>query len=120
MILSADALEIIAYLKTASGKFFSMAEITRRAAGRQRFEECPGWAKNQMGPLLDEGIVEMNARGHYRLVGKEKSGHPAKPAATVSSHAGRKKARIVGDDYFPEPPRAPQIVGGDYFPSSTE
>src|SRR5215510_10854723 len=116
MIQCAEALEIIAYLKTAPNKFVSMLEISRRAAGRRRFEESPNWAKNLISPLVEAGILEVNARGHYRWPMKEQP--ESKPQAASSPSflvKSEPRARVVGDNYF-SASDAPRIVGGDYFP----
>ena len=113
MFLSADALDILAYLRTAPGKFFSMPEISRRAAGRRRFEECPAWARNQMGPLLDAGLVQINARGHYCV---PNHGSPSRQQPKPPSVPARPRAKTVGRDCFPEDESTGCIVGGDYFP----
>lgn len=115
MTLNAEALDIIAYLKTVPGKFVTLAEISRRASGRKRFEESPGWARHLMMPLRDAGYIEINTHGHYRIAGGTQPA--AQPAAKPAAPATRKpKASIVGDDYFPQTEQ-PRIVGGDYFPS---
>ena len=113
MVLSADALEIIAYLKTDSGRFMSLREISRRAAGRRRFEESPGWARNLMQPLIEAGLVQVNSRGHYRVPVNRRPQAPSKPA----SHPDKPPAKIVGDDYFPTN-NGPRVIAGDYFPST--
>ncbi len=114
MILSAEALDIMAYLNTAPGKFVSMSEICRRAAGRRKFENSPGWAKNFMAPLLEAGLVQVNARGHFRVTetAKPKPLAHAKPAAAPRQPI---RGKILGDNYFPAA-ETPRIVGGDYFP----
>lgn len=114
MILSAEALEIITYLKTASGKFVSMPEIARRAGGRRRFEESPRWARNLMPLLLDAGLIEVNARGHYRVPVGAQLQTPAQPASPAPC---KSPANIVGDDYFPTSNKS-RIVEGDYFPAT--
>ena len=114
MTLSAESLEILTYLKTAHGKFVSLAEISRRAGGRRRFEESPNWAKNLMSILLDAELIQVNSRGHYRLPSKVEPQAPSKP---VSAPLYKSRAKIIGDDYFPAPEK-PHIVGGDYFPNS--
>ena len=119
MILNAEALDIIAYLKTAPNKFVSLLEISRRAGGRRRFEEAPNWARNLMTPLVEAGVLEVNARGHYRVPGvaprETKAQASAKPRSRPATRAASK---IVGDDYFPSPEPGPRIVAGDYFPGS--
>jgi len=114
MILRAEALEIIAYLKTDPGRFVSLPEISRRAGGRVRFEESPGWARNLMSPLLDAGLIEVNARGHYRVPARVEP-HVSAKLATPAPH--KSGAKIVGGDYFPTSKR-PRIVEGDYFPTT--
>ncbi len=115
MILNAEALDVLAYLKTIPGNFVSLAEISRRAGGRRRFDESPSWAKHLMLPLREAGLIEINARGHYRIVAEESSVaqevivRSASTAATWKTEAG-----IVGDDYFPKN-EGPRIVAGDYF-----
>jgi hypothetical protein len=111
MTLSAEALEILAYLKTDSARFFSPAEISRRAGGRRRFEDTPGWARRLLPPLLEDGLIEVNARGHYRLLAA------SSPKLEAKSPPIRPKRllRIVGDNYFPTS-ELHGIVGGDYFP----
>ncbi len=118
MILNAEALEIIAYLKTAPNKFVSMLEISRRAGGRRRFEESPNWARNLMASLVEGGLLEVNARGHYRCRGAEPVESKPQLAPYPAAQPQRKmRAKIVGGDYFPELPFS-RIVGGDYFPST--
>jgi hypothetical protein len=113
MTLSAEALDIVDYLKTASGRFVSLPEISRRAGGRQRFEASPGWAKRLLPCLLEAGLIEVNERGHCRSLSGAQSKGPAKPVA----HAAAKgPTKIVGDNYFPTC-ELHGIVGGDYFPS---
>jgi hypothetical protein len=112
MILSAEALDIIAYLKTAPGKFISLREISLKAGGRRLFEESPGWARNLMQPLLEAGLIEVNERGHYRVPASEP---PPEPTQSAPRPPRTRSARIVGDDYFPAK-ELKRIVGGDYFP----
>ena len=116
MILNAEALEIIAYLKTAGGKFVSMREISLKAGGRRRFEETPDWARSLMQPLLEAGHIQVNSRGHYRAMVSEPP-LPKAPANASPRHPyDPAAAKVVGDDYFPSKKLQP-IVGGDYFPT---
>ncbi len=112
MILSAEALEVLAYLKTAPGKFVSIGEICRRAGGRQRFERSPHWARGLMSSLVDSGLVESNEHGHYCLVSKAK---PEPAASQTRAAAPEPGPGVVDGDYFPAP-HASAIVEGDYFP----
>ena len=115
MFLSADALDILAYLRTAPGKFFSMPQISRFAAGRRRFEDSPSWARSQMAPLLDAGLVQINERGHYCVPNLAKAvPHPeASPTTPLKG-----KPKIIDGGHSPESAsRSPRIVGDDYFPS---
>jgi hypothetical protein len=119
MILSAEASEVVTYLKTANGKFVNLAEISRRAGGKRRFEQTPDWAKNLVTHLVDAGILEVNARGHYRVpVNGHAQAQPqaaAKPAAPPPPR--KQRGNVLGDDYFPTSEES-QIVAGDYFPAS--
>ena len=118
MILSAEALDIIAYLKTAPNKYVSILEISRRAGGRRRFEESPNWAKDLMAPLMDAGLLEVNARGHYRAaVETESETKPQAQATPALCSIFTCGPKIIGDDYFPGKEQ-PRIVGGDYFPET--
>ena len=114
MTLSAEALDIIAYLNTAPGKFVSMQEISRRAGGRRRYEESPSWARNLVAPLVEAGLIQVNARGHYRV---PTNGQPQSPTKPASRPQRQSKAGIIGDDYFPTK-EIRRIVGGDYFPTT--
>jgi len=117
-MLNAEALDIIAYLKTAPNKFVSILEISRRAGGRRRFEESPNWAKHLVAPLMEAGFLEMNARGHYRWLGQtEPEAKPQVQTIPTSCTNWRSGARIVDGDYFPAGEQ-PRIVAGDYFPST--
>lgn len=111
MTLSAEALDILAYLKTDSGRFVSLPEISRRAGGRRRFEESPGWAKRLLPPLLEASLIEVNARGHYRFL----AGSQPAALAKLTLPPAKFDAKIVGEDYFPTG-EVHGIVDGNYFP----
>lgn len=84
MILSADELEILTYLKSWNGEYVNTIEICRSAGNRQKFKENPGWANSLMARLVDMNLIEVNERGHYR----------------VAPEPGP-DAIVIGDDYFP-------------------
>lgn len=100
MILSSDELEILEYLKSWNGKYVNMVEICRCAGGRRRFKDEPNWARPLMGRLVDAKMVEVNERGHYRIVDEADTTEDEvaeEPVATAKPMT----AMIVGDDYFP-------------------
>jgi hypothetical protein len=112
MILSAEALEVLTFLKSTPGQFVALNAIARQAGGRKRYDETPGWARGLMGPLVESGLVEVNERGHYRVPGdKLQSTAPKRNAHPVA----KSQNRIVGDDYFPVPDGT-GLVGDNYFP----
>jgi hypothetical protein len=122
MILTAEALEILSYLKSCPGQFVGVGAISRYAGGRRKFESTPNWAKGLMGSLVEAGLVEMNERGHYRLKGTA-APVPAPPQAppacqTQAPPASQKvRGKVVGDDYFPAREEF-RVVGDNYFPQT--
>ena len=69
--MDADEREICIYLKSMSGQFISGKEIARRAAGKRRFRQEPDWAAPILARLVERGILEGDAAGHYRLIPRE-------------------------------------------------
>lgn len=59
--------EILEYLKASNGQYVSVKEICRRAGGKNRHEDDPRWAVPMLRRLLEEGQIERDASGHYRL-----------------------------------------------------
>jgi hypothetical protein len=122
MILSSDELEILEYLKSWKGTPVSMVEICRCAGGRKKYRECPHWAKGLMSRLVESNMVEVNERGHYRVLAEDEPKEQT-PAAkpTTKAKPVAKEAHTVGDDYFPgaDTPQSVEstVVDGDYFPS---
>lgn len=58
--------EILTYLKTSPKIFFSLREISRRAAGKKTFERTPNWAKPFLPRMVEKGLVEKDSAGHFR------------------------------------------------------
>ena len=116
MILSAEELEILEYLKGYSGKYIPMVEICRRAGGRQRYSESPQWARTSMQRQVDADLVEVNERGHYRVPAQEKPSAAAPTQAPVTPPSGNV---IVTEDYFPgaapAEPSSQLVVDENYF-----
>jgi len=72
--MNADERDICNYLKSWPGQFVYGRDIARRAAGKWRFREDPEWAMPVLAKLVEQGIVESDSTGHYRLkIKKEKA-----------------------------------------------
>ena len=65
--MDADEKDICNYLKTWPGQFVYGRDIARRAGGKWRFREEPDWATPVLARLVEKGILESDATGHYRL-----------------------------------------------------
>ncbi|HEX3797108.1 MAG TPA: hypothetical protein VH413_00285 [Verrucomicrobiae bacterium] len=118
MILSADELEVLDYLKSWKGTSVPLAEISRCAGGRRKFREKPDWARGLMTRLVEAKLVTVNDRGHFRFVEVEDADVNAKSKLPPPP----KKCFQVDDNYFPADIQLPMadsvdgIVGEDYFP----
>jgi hypothetical protein len=62
-----EEMAIMNFLRTCGETFMSRREIARKALKRQVFEENPHWADGPLGGLVDQGLIEQNDSGHYRL-----------------------------------------------------
>jgi len=72
--MDADERDICNYLKAWPGQFVYGRDIARRAGGKWRFRENPDWATEVLRRLVDKGILDSDATGHFRLrVKKEKT-----------------------------------------------
>lgn len=58
---------IVTYLSTSPDSFFARKEIARRAVRRQVYEENQHWADAPLTCLVQQGIVEQNDQGLFRL-----------------------------------------------------
>jgi hypothetical protein len=65
--MDTDEQLIAAYLKSWRGQFVSGREICRRAASKKRYQKNPSWAVPVLTRLVEKGILESDATGHYRL-----------------------------------------------------
>jgi hypothetical protein len=71
-VVDADETDICSYLKPWAGQFISWREIARRAGGKWRYREDPNWARPVLLRLVEQGILESDASGYYRIRPKEK------------------------------------------------
>jgi hypothetical protein len=62
-----DEKSICLYLKGWPEVFISHREIARRAAGKRRYREDPNWAATVLARMVENGILETDSTGHYRL-----------------------------------------------------
>ena len=70
--MDADEREICIYLKSWVGQFISGREIARRAGGKHRFRDDPNWAAPILARLVEKGMIEGDAAGHFRLLQRQK------------------------------------------------
>jgi hypothetical protein len=80
--MTQDEKDICLYLKSWPGQFVSLIQIARRAGGKRRFHKDPGWAVPVLKQLVEKGIVEGDATGHYCL--KKEDKRKKAPQAWVS------------------------------------
>jgi hypothetical protein len=76
--MDADEREICLYLKGFPGQFVSYAEISRRAGGKRRYRQEPEWASPVLNRMIEKGIVESDATGHYKLKTRPKKERAAR------------------------------------------
>ena len=60
-------MEIIRFLKQTPDTFYNRKEISRKARGRQEYEEDPHWASAPLNTLVGLGHVVQNESGHYKI-----------------------------------------------------
>ena len=66
--MDADQNAICQFLKTWPGQFVSRREICRRAGGKWRYREDEHWAVPVLQRMVEDGIVESDDSGHFRLM----------------------------------------------------
>ena len=66
--MDADQNAICQFLKTWPGQFVSRREICRRAGGKWRYREDENWAVPVLQRMVEDGIVESDDTGHFRLM----------------------------------------------------
>ena len=66
--MDADQNAICQFLKTWPGQFVSRREICRRAGGKWRYREDENWAVPVLQRMVEDGIVESDETGHFRLM----------------------------------------------------
>ena len=66
-IMTYEELAIMNFLKGSPESYVARREIARKALKRTIFEENPHWADAPLASLVDQGVVEQNESGHYRI-----------------------------------------------------
>ena len=75
--MDAEEIEIFHYLKTWGSNFVNAKEICRRA-NKRFFVRDNNWAREPLSRMEDQGIVESDNKGRYRLKSEEEEeGHVA-------------------------------------------
>lgn len=69
--MDSDQKDICNFLKTTGTEFISSREISRRAGGKWRPRQDPSWASEPLNRLLEQGMVETDESGYFRLVRKQ-------------------------------------------------
>jgi len=67
--LGADETCVLQFLNHWPGSFVSGAEIARRADSKARFEDDPRWANLALSQLTENGLLESDGHGKYRVKG---------------------------------------------------
>ncbi len=62
-----EEMAIVNFLKASPDGYAARREIARKAQKRTIFEENPHWADAPLGSLVDQGAIEQDDSGHYRI-----------------------------------------------------
>jgi hypothetical protein len=62
-----EEMAIVNFLKGNPGSFVARREIARKALKRAVFEEDPHWVDPPLSSLLDQGLVEQDDSGHFKI-----------------------------------------------------
>lgn len=62
-----DERSIRTFLRGYPGQFVSPRIISRRLGGKRRYHQDPLWAVPILSRMVDKGVIETDAQGHFRL-----------------------------------------------------
>mgnify|MGYP001598456491 FL=1 len=65
--MDSDQRDILNFLQTWGVEFVSAKEICRRAGTKKRFHKDAGWAKPILLIMVEQGILETDQTGRYRI-----------------------------------------------------
>jgi len=104
--MDADHNAICQFLKTWPGQFVSRREICRRAGGKWRYREDENWAGPVLQRLTEDGIVEADDSGRFRLAKQASSSNRRKlwlsPAIRTIFEASGRDFGLLDLDKEPE------------------
>ncbi len=73
--MSSDEREIFQYLQTWGGEFINAKEVSRRAGTKKRYHEDPDWARPILVAMVDNGVLESDLNGRFRVKPERKKNH---------------------------------------------
>ena len=93
--MSGDETMVLQYLNCFPNLFVAAAEVSKRAGDRRRYKANPDWAKPALQLLTMQGVLEVDASGHYRVKSRHKTEeeelppteNPANPYDTAAEPA---------------------------------
>jgi|PlaIllAssembly_1097288.scaffolds.fasta_scaffold1849699_2 DNA-binding IclR family transcriptional regulator len=62
-----DEMAVLNFLRGTPTEFLARREIARKALKRTVFEDNPHWADAPLAALVEQGLVEQDDSGHYRI-----------------------------------------------------
>ena len=68
--MTGHAQAIVEFLKLNPETYYSRKEISKKAIHRDEYEENPHWATMPLHILVEQGELEENESGHYRIKDK--------------------------------------------------
>lgn len=65
--MTSEGLTILQFMQATPESWYSRKEISRRAVHRSEYEVNPQWATAALASLMNDGIIETNPAGLYRI-----------------------------------------------------
>ena len=69
-----DENQILQYLKAAPEAYVSLRQIARKAGGKRKYAQSPTWAHPIVLRMVEQGLLETDSFGHYRIKLQKKTG----------------------------------------------
>ena len=105
--MDSEEREIFDFLQTWGEEFVNPKEIARRAGGKRKFAKKPDWAKAILVRMHENGVLECDIAGRYRIKPvskKDKNKRWVSPQiAKILQQGGMRvdePIEIAPDDYF--------------------